>query len=142
MCKRANKTRNYISWSSEHWRIKGKWNCGTTICGGIDNANGRKGGKHHWGGSTTIYKKNQVIIETQLRAMEIERYQSTFMNESCGNFRKFKKPCKHIFRGGRLEGSKGNLKFQNAMWHHFKHFQSKGIFFLLPFFHSTWIILS
>jgi hypothetical protein len=31
-----------------------------------------------------------VIIETQLRAMEIERYQSTFMNESCGNFKNFK----------------------------------------------------
>ncbi len=47
-----------------------------------------------------------------------------------------------LFSGGRPEGSKHNLKFQSAMWHHFKHFQSKRFFSLLPFFHSTWIILS
>jgi hypothetical protein len=38
---------------------------------------------------------------------------------------------------GRPEGSKRNLKFQSATWHHFKHFQSKDFFFLLPFFHNT-----
>ncbi len=32
------------------------------------------------------------------------------------------------FNGGRLEGSKRNLKFQSATWHHFKHFQSKDFF--------------
>jgi hypothetical protein len=42
-----------------------------------------------------------------------------------------------IFSGDRPEGSKHNLKFQSAMWHHFKHFQSKDFFFLLPFFHIT-----
>jgi hypothetical protein len=47
-----------------------------------------------------------------------------------------------LVSGGRPEGSKRNLKFQSAMWHHFKHFQSKDFFFLLPFFHNTWIILS
>jgi len=34
-----------------------------------------------------------------------------------------------IFSGGRPEGSKHNLKFQSAMWHHFKHFQSKDFIF-------------
>jgi hypothetical protein len=34
---------------------------------------------------------------------------------------------------GRPEGSKHNLKFQSAMWHHFKHFQSKIFFFLVAF---------
>jgi hypothetical protein len=27
----------------------------------------------------------------------------------------------YICSGGRPEGSKHNLKFQSAMWHHFKH---------------------
>jgi hypothetical protein len=31
-----------------------------------------------------------------------------------------------IFSGGRPEGSKRNLKFQSAMWHHLKHFQRKA----------------
>jgi hypothetical protein len=30
--------------------------------------------------------------------------------------------------GGRPKGSKRNLKFQSAMWQHFKHFQSKDFF--------------
>jgi hypothetical protein len=38
-----------------------------------------------------------------------------------------------LFSGGRLEGSKRNLKFQSAMWHHFKHFQIKVFFFLVAF---------
>jgi hypothetical protein len=59
VCKRANKTRNYISRYGEHWKIEGRWNCGATICGGVDSANRCKGGKHHWGGSTTIYGKNK-----------------------------------------------------------------------------------
>jgi 5-carboxymethyl-2-hydroxymuconate isomerase len=42
-----------------------------------------------------------------------------------------------LVSGGRPEGSKHNLKFQSAMWHHFKHLQSKIFFSLLPFFHST-----
>jgi hypothetical protein len=33
-----------------------------------------------------------------------------------------------IVSGGRPEGSKRNLKFLSAMWHHFKHFQSKDFF--------------
>jgi hypothetical protein len=33
-----------------------------------------------------------------------------------------------LFSGGRPEGSKHNPKFQSAMWHHFKHFQSKNFF--------------
>jgi hypothetical protein len=33
-----------------------------------------------------------------------------------------------LFSGGRPEGSKPNLKFQSAMWHHFKHSQSKDVF--------------
>jgi hypothetical protein len=51
-------------------------------------------------------------------------------------------------RAGLLDPSTCNYflkmpqKFQSAMWHHFKHFQSKDFFFLLPFFHSIWIILS
>jgi hypothetical protein len=39
-----------------------------------------------------------------------------------------------IFSGGRPEGSKRNLKFQSAMWHHFKHFQSKDFFSCCLFF--------
>jgi len=38
-----------------------------------------------------------------------------------------------IFSGGRLEGSKRNLKFQSATWHHFKQFQNKDLFFLAAF---------
>ncbi len=30
-----------------------------------------------------------------------------------------------IFSGGRLKGSKHNLNFHGATWHHFKHLQSK-----------------
>jgi len=41
---------------------------------------------------------------------------------------------KFFFSGSRPEGSKHNLKFQSAMWHHFKHFQSKDFFFLVAFF--------
>ncbi len=37
-----------------------------------------------------------------------------------------------FFNGGRHEGSKRNVKFQSAMWHHFKHFQHKD-FFLVAF---------
>jgi len=38
-----------------------------------------------------------------------------------------------LFSGGRPEGSKCNLKFQSAMWHHFEHFQSNFFFFLVVF---------
>jgi hypothetical protein len=33
-----------------------------------------------------------------------------------------------FFSGGRLEGSKCNLNFQSATWHHFQHLQSKDFF--------------
>ncbi len=35
---------------------------------------------------------------------------------------------KYLFSGGRPEGSKRNLNFQGATWHHFKHLQSKDFF--------------
>jgi hypothetical protein len=38
-----------------------------------------------------------------------------------------------IFNGGRPKGSKRILKFQSAMWHHFKHFQNKDFFGCLSF---------
>jgi hypothetical protein len=31
----------------------------------------------------------------------------------------------HFISGGRPEGSKRNLNFQGATWHHLKHLQSK-----------------
>jgi hypothetical protein len=33
-----------------------------------------------------------------------------------------------FFSGGRLEGSKRNLNFQGATWHHLKHLPSKDFF--------------
>jgi len=50
-----------------------------------------------------------------------------FENVRCRFFVVYDKTC--IISGGRPEGSKHNLKFQSAMWHHFKHFQSEVFFF-------------
>jgi len=47
-----------------------------------------------------------------------------------------------VISGGRPEGSKHNLKFQSAIGIISNTFKVKIFFFLLPFFHSTWIILS
>jgi hypothetical protein len=53
------------------------------------------------------------------RTLGCRRYD--FQSGFCVGFQPF-------VNGGRLEGSKRNMKFQSAMWHHFKHFQSKDFF--------------
>jgi hypothetical protein len=55
VCKRTNKTKSYINGSSVHWTIGRRRSCGVTICGGTGIANGHRGGRCCWGGSTTIH---------------------------------------------------------------------------------------
>jgi hypothetical protein len=73
---RQRMTRSYINKSNVHWRIGGRWSCGS-----IGSAKGHKGGKHCWGKNKAIHRNasGNIIIhrgagddKVQWRAMEIK----------------------------------------------------------------------
>jgi hypothetical protein len=66
-----------------------------------------------------------VVVGTLSTKVESLKFISN--GKSKGNITLFK-GATISFSGGRPEGSKCNLKFQSATWHHFKHFQSKDFF--------------
>jgi hypothetical protein len=71
----ASKTRSCISGSDEHWRIKGKWRCVTTICQHTSSVEGCRGWKSIWSGSVTIHRS--VDVDRNATKCDGNKYECT-----------------------------------------------------------------
>ncbi len=102
----ASKTKSYINGSSEHWRMRGRRRCGTTICQHISNTKGCRGWRRIWSGSATIHK-------------------SAYVNKSATKCNGDWYECTKFYRGEKTRNHHGHI---HTFGQRYSHFESWTIY--------------